>query len=123
MTDWPTWFAAKAIEAQRRALLPVEFVLAKARLMAGLPGRINTRQERALLRLFKAGLEGFVGGLSAANSMGITGAPPAKATRDLVALVGLGALLRTGALKSARYRLNGPLEAAGPVEAADISKP
>jgi Fic family protein len=121
ITDWLIWFAAKAIEAQRRTLLQVEFVLAKARLMAGLQGRINMRQERALLRLFEAGPGGFVGGLSAANYMSITGAPPATATRDLVALVGLGALLRTGEHKSTRYRLNIPLEAVGPVDAADIS--
>jgi Fic family protein len=120
VTDWLRWFAAKAVEAQRRALQQVEFVLAKVRLMAGLHGRINARQEKALLRLFEAGPGGFTGGLSAANYMSITAAPSATATRDLAGLVSLGALLRTGDLKSTRYRLNVPLMTVASVEAEDM---
>uniref|UniRef100_B0T411 Filamentation induced by cAMP protein Fic n=1 Tax=Caulobacter sp. (strain K31) TaxID=366602 RepID=B0T411_CAUSK len=44
--------------------------------------------------------------MSAGNYMKITDAPPATATRDLTALVGLGVLLRTGENKATRYRLN-----------------
>jgi len=49
------------------------------------------------------------GGLSARNYSTITGASPATTTRDLVDLVELGALLRNGERKYARYRLNLPL--------------
>jgi Fic family protein len=121
ITDWLSWFAAKAIEAQRRTLRQVEFVLAKARVMEGLRGKLNDRQERAMLRMFAAGPDGFVGGLSAANYMTITGAPTATTTRDLAALVGLGALLRTGEQKGTRYWL--PIAAASiePVEIADLA--
>jgi hypothetical protein len=94
ITDWLLWFAAKAIEAQRRTLQQREFVLTKARIMASLHGKLNPRQEPALMRMFAAGPNGFVGGLSAANYMTITGAPSATTTHDLAALVGLGALLR-----------------------------
>jgi Fic family protein len=121
VTDWLVWFAAKTIEAQRRTLQHVELVLAKDRAMRAFRDDINERQEEALLRLFEAGPDGFKGGLSAANYMTITGAPPATATRDLVALVGLGALLRTGEHKSTRYRLNIPLEAVTPIEPEDIA--
>jgi len=121
VTGWLTWFAAKAIESQRRTLQQVEFVLAKARMMGALQGRINARQEKALLRLFEAGPGGFAGGLSAANYRSITGAPPATSSRDLAALVGLGALVRSGEHKSTRYRLPIPLGTVGPVEAADIT--
>jgi Fic family protein len=51
-------------------------------------------------------VEGFKGGLSAENYIAITGAARATATRDLQDLVGKGVLIRTGALKSTRYRLN-----------------
>jgi Fic family protein len=118
ITDWLLWFAAKAIEAQRRTLRQVEFVLAKARVMEGLRGKLNDRQERALLRMFAAGPDGFVGGLSAANYMTITGALTATTTRDLAALVGLGGLLRTGEHKGTRYWL--PV-AAFPIKPIDVS--
>lgn len=114
ITDWLLWFAARTLEAQQRALRQVEFILEKARLMGRLRGHLNTRQEKAMLRLFAAGPEGFLGGLSAANYMTITGAPSATATRDLAALVGLGALVRTGALKATRYHLATGTPAASP---------
>lgn len=120
ITDWLSWFAAKAIEAQRRTLQQVEFVLAKARTMDSLRDKLNPRQERALLRMFAAGPDGFVGGLSAANYMTITGAPSATTTRDLAALVGLGALLRTGENKATRYQLNITIDKIQPIGISDL---
>jgi Fic family protein len=120
ITDWLLWFSAKAIEAQRRTLQQVEFVLAKARIMDNLRGKLNPRQERALLRMFAAGPGGFVGGLSATNYMAITDAPSATTTRDLAALVGLGALLRTGELKATRYQLNIAFDKIQPIDVADL---
>ncbi|HAT8224082.1 TPA: Fic family protein, partial [Legionella pneumophila] len=64
------------------------------------------RQEKVLLRLFHAGPEGFVGGLSAKNYMSITGATIATTTRDLNDLVKKNILKRTGELKATRYFLN-----------------
>jgi Fic family protein len=70
-----------------------------------LRGEINERQEKALLRIFREGPDGFVGGLSAGNYRTITGASLATATRDLADLVEKGALIRTGERRYARYRL------------------
>jgi Fic family protein len=118
ITDWLLWFAARTIEAQRRTLREVEFILAKYRLMGSVRGALNPRQEKALLRMFAAGPEGFIGGMSAANYMKITTAPPATATRDLAELATMGALTRTGERKGARYHLN---VAIGPVESLEIA--
>jgi Fic family protein len=118
ITDWLMWFAAKTIEAQRRTLRQVEFILAKSRVMEGVWGALNPRQEKALLRMFAAGPECFIGGMSAANYMKITAAPPATATRDLAELAAIGALTRTGERKATRYHLNIPL---GPVESLEIA--
>ena len=63
---------------------------------------------RSVLRMFEAGPEGFVGGMSAGNYMSITGAPSATATRDLADLVELGVLGRTGERKATRYYLITP---------------
>jgi Fic family protein len=120
ITDWLLWFAAKTLEAQHGALHQVEFILDKARLMERVRGQLNPRQEKALPRLFAAGPGGFVGGLSAANYMRITGVPSATATRDLSGLVAMGALVRIGENKATRYYLNIALEPPSSFEIADI---
>jgi Fic family protein len=70
-----------------------------------LRGRLNARQEKALLRVLREGPEGFRGGLSAGNYASITGATAATARRDLAELVVLGAFARTGQQKGTRYWL------------------
>ena len=102
---WLCWFGGIVLEAQNRTEAEVEFLLNKAKLLDGLRGRINPRQEKAVLRMLREGLSGFRGGLSAANHMTITGASPATATRDLADLVEKGALVRVGQLRHARYLL------------------
>ena len=83
----------------------LDFLLANTRLWDRVRGQLNPRQEKALSRLMHAGVDGFVGGLSASKYMALTGAPPATAGRDLMHLVELGALRRTGQLKGTRYWL------------------
>jgi len=72
--------------------------------------QINPRQKKAIMRLFAAGPEVFIGGLSAANYMRITGAPSAATTRDLAGLIEIGVLLRRGENKATRYHLNFTVE-------------
>lgn len=105
ITPWLAWFAEVALEAQAATLAHIEFFLAKSRLLDRLRGRLNARQEKALLRMLREGPEGFQGGLSAGNYASITGASPATTTRDLVDLVEKGALTRTGERRHARYHL------------------
>jgi Fic family protein len=72
---------------------------------------MNPRQEKAILRMFRAGVDGFEGGLSAENYIAITRTSRATATRDLQNLVEKGALTRTGELRHTRYHLNLPATA------------
>lgn len=108
VSNWMTWFAEKAVQAQERTLAQIDFLLAKTKIFDRLRGKLNHRQEKVLLRMFAEGPEGFKGGLSAANYIAITGAPTATVTRDLAALVQLDALTRTGDRKSTRYHLRLP---------------
>jgi Fic family protein len=55
--------------------------------------------------MFREGIGGFRGGLSAENYIAITGTSRATATRDLQDLVEKGALRRTGELRHTRYHL------------------
>jgi Fic family protein len=104
--EWLSWFADRALEAQKSADDLVRFLIEKTKFMDGLRGALNERQEKVLLRMLAEGPEGFTGGLSAGNYATITGAPPSTVTRDLFDLVEKGALLRTGERKATRYRLN-----------------
>lgn len=102
---WLNWFADMVLAAQQYTLDALDYLLAKTRLLDRLHGHLNERQKKALLRILREGPDGFRGGLSAGNYTAITGAPAATARRDLARLVELGALRRTGQLKSTRYWL------------------
>jgi len=106
ITTWLVWFAEIALEAQRRTIRQVEFLIAKTKLLDRLRGHINERQQKVLLRMLREGPKGFKGGLSAGNYSTITGASPATTTRDLADLTDKGAFVRTGERKHARYTLN-----------------
>jgi Fic family protein len=103
LTAWLRWFAGVAIEAQQQTVALVRFFLDKRRLLDSLEGRLNARQQKALLRVMREGPEGFKGGLSASNYIAITGASAPAATRDLVDMIAKGALLRYGRGRHARY--------------------
>ncbi|HAT1770868.1 TPA: Fic family protein [Legionella pneumophila] len=106
LTSWLLWFANIALEAQQSTYMYIDFIIKKSVILKEAEGKINPRQEKVLLRLFHAGPEGFVGGLSAKNYMSITGATIATTTRDLNDLVKKNILKRTGELKATRYFLN-----------------
>lgn len=103
---WLEWFAGTVLAAQERSQSLIDFIIEKTRLLDRLKGKLNERQTKVLLRMFREGPEGFEGGLSAENYISITGTSRATATRDLADLVENGALTRTGQLKSTRYYLN-----------------
>jgi len=109
ITEWLAWFAGTTIEAQRRTIALIEFLIDKTKLLDRLTGQLNERQQKALLRMFREGPEGFRGGMSAGNYSTITGASPATTTRDLADLTEKGALIREGERRHARYRLSVPL--------------
>ena len=119
LTDWLRWFAGVSIEAQRQTTALIEFLLDKTKLMDLVKGRLNARQEKALLRVLREGPEGFKGGLSAGNYVTITGASAPTATRDLADMVEKGALIRSGERRHARYRANVQLR---PVRAVAIDE-
>ncbi|MEI6221662.1 MAG: Fic family protein [bacterium] len=105
VTEWLLYFASVVLAAQKATMTRVEFLLAKTKLYARLQGKLNQRQEKTLERLFEAGPEGFVGGLSAENYLAITGTSRATATRDLQELVEFEVLKKTGERKGTRYFL------------------
>ncbi len=108
ITNWLSYFANTVLDAQLYTQRLIDFLIEKTRLYDRLRGKLNTRQEKVIARLFAAGLEGFKGGLSAENYLAITKTSRATATRDLQDLVEMGAVQRTGERKHTRYTLNIP---------------
>ncbi|MFZ1107946.1 MAG: Fic family protein [Rhodomicrobium sp.] len=103
---WIEYFASVILTSLDYTQQMVVFIIEKTQLYDKISGQLNPRQAKVLARMFREGLEGFKGGLSAENYISIAGASRATATRDLGGLMALGALVRTGERKSARYWLN-----------------
>ncbi len=106
ITDWLTYFGQVVLDAQATSIKRLEFYLAKAKFYERMRGQMNDRQDKAIARMFREGIDGFKGGLSAENYITITRTSRATATRDLQDLVLRGALTKTGQLKHTRYHLN-----------------
>lgn len=105
VTEWLIWFAEVVLEAQQVTLERVGFFIGKARYFDQHHDHLNDRQNKALVRMFREGPDGFIGGLSAEKYLSITGTSRATATRDLQDLVEKRALTRTGERRHTRYWL------------------
>jgi len=103
--EWIHYFANVILQAQKESLSLLFYLIEKSKFLSKFSGQINSRQEKALLRMF-AEIKGFKGGLSAENYIAITKASRATATRDLNDLVEKEALKKTGELRHTRYYLN-----------------
>jgi len=106
ITSWLEYFASTVLEAQNNTIKRVDFYVAKAKFYEKHRGTLNERQEKIIARIFREGIDGFKGGLSAENYISITGTSRATATRDLQDLIEKGALTKTGELRHTRYHLN-----------------
>ncbi|MGB7127863.1 MAG: DUF4172 domain-containing protein [Candidatus Rhabdochlamydia sp.] len=106
---WIAFFADVILQAQAESMNLLYFLIEKSKLLTALSGQLNPRQEKVLLRMFKEGLSGFQGGLSADNYIVIAKTSRATATRDLADLVNKKALVKTGELRHTRYWLNLPI--------------
>jgi Fic family protein len=105
ITGWLRYFSNTVLEAQNNTIKRVDFYIAKAKLYERLRGQLNERQDKVIARMFREGIDGFKGGLSAENYISISRTSRATATRDLQDLVEKGALTKTGELRHTRYHL------------------
>ena len=123
-TEWVMWFAETACEAQIEARNALAFALEKTRFWDEFGETMfNSRQTKAINRMFKAGPAGFMGGMTARKYTNLTGASRATATRDLGNLVGKGALKVEGRGRSVSYVLVLPGKEPGFLERILSPKP
>jgi Fic family protein len=105
IADWMKYFANTIIEAQNNTIRRVDFYVAKAKFYEKFREQLNERQAKVIARMFREGIDGFKGGLSAENYISISKTSRATATRDLQDLVEKSALTKTGELRYTRYLL------------------
>ena len=106
ISEWLIFFSKMLLQSQKYTISMVDFIIFKSKFLLKYENVINSRQTKVLLRIFEEGMEGFKGGLSAANYKTITSASAATATRDLQELVAFKVLDKKGELKYSRYYLN-----------------
>jgi Fic family protein len=94
------------LEAQDHTQSMIDFLIEKGKYYTRFEKNFNKRQSKVVDRIFREGINGFRGGLSADNYITITFTTPSTATRDLQKMVELGAFRRTGERKGTRYYLN-----------------
>ena len=102
---WLDYFAKTILEAQETCQQLLVFIIHKAKFYDRFRDRLNERQQKVIARMFREGIAGFKGGLSAENYLAITGTSRATATRDLQDLVEKHAFAKTGTGKGTRYQL------------------
>lgn len=103
--EWLEYFVNLCIRAQQDAGVQVSFTLQKARFFDAFKDQLNERQLRVVRRMMEEGPKGFEGGMSADKYSAVAKTSKATATRDLQALLGMGALSVTGGGRNTRYWL------------------
>lgn len=106
ITEWLCYFGQTILNAQEDTLKLIDFIIDKAKFFDRHANQVNERQLKVVNRLFAAGPQGFVGGLSAENYIRIAKTSASTATRDLKDLLDKNILVKTGTLKGTRYWLN-----------------
>jgi Fic family protein len=107
VTEWLAWFTEAFTAACRTSAALIDEALVRARFWADhRDATLNERQRKVVNRMLEAGPGGFEGGLTQRKYVGMTGASPATASRDIGALVKSGLLVPgAGAGRSAHYNL------------------
>ena len=106
ITAWIKYFVNIALAAQLHAGSLIDFTLKKTKFFDKHNENLNTRQLKAINKMFDAGPQGFHGGMTANKYISITKTSKASATRDLQVLADLKALLPQGGGRSTHYELN-----------------
>lgn len=108
ITSWVEYFVKTTLDAQIEAEKQIEFTLRKAKFYDKYRSLINDRQKIVIQRMFEEGPNGFEGGMNARKYIGITKTSKATATRDMQALVEIGAFVLSGKAggRSTSYQIN-----------------
>lgn len=105
ITNWLLYFTRITLKAQKQVRELADFTIRKVKFFDKFKDQLNSRQEKALNKMFIAGKKGFEGGMTAKKYMSITGASKATATRDLQTLNELGVFPYIGESRNVSYQV------------------
>lgn len=106
ITSWIIYFSSVILKAQKFAKKIILFILNKTKFLDGHKNKLNTRQQKVILKMFDLGIDGFEGGMTAKKYMSITKASKATATRDLQDLTQKNIFIQQGLGRNVKYELN-----------------
>lgn len=108
ITGWIDYFVKTTLSAQTEAEEQIDFTLKKVKFFDHFKDRLNERQLKVIRRMMEEGPKGFAGGMNASKYGSITKISKATATRDLQALLEIGALIPFGEKggRSTKYTVN-----------------
>ena len=106
ITPWLCYFLQVIVDSQNTTEELIDFILKKARFFDLFNDKLNKRQLKVINRMFKEGVKGFDGGMTAKKYMRITQTSKATATRDLKMLEKIDAFIIQGSGRSTHYFLN-----------------
>jgi Fic family protein len=107
ITKWLNYFVDLMQDALQETDLQMKFTIAKHHFFENWKGKLNTRQMKAIKKMFDEGTDGFEGGMNAAKYGSINKTSKATATRDLQELVQLKIFKASGGGRSISYNLIG----------------
>ena len=112
ITEWLEWWTGCVLDAQIEARAQIGFLVARKQFWRAYGDKVNDRQEKVLTRMLREVREGPAGleqGVSAREHLRTSGCSKATASRDLTALLRIGALERLpGGGRSTRYAVRLP---------------
>jgi Fic family protein len=103
--SWLVYFANMLLEAQQINIDIITFSIKKTHFFDTFKTKLNTRELKAIKKMFDAGTEGFEGGMTAKKYISITKTSKSTATRDLQHLTEIGALMEKGNGRGVHYLL------------------
>ena len=108
ITDWIQYFVNTILIAQSEAEDQIDFTLKKVKFFDRFKDKLSERQCKVIKRMLEEGVKGFADGVNASKYGSITKISKATATRDLQALLEIGALIPfgEGGGRSTKYAVN-----------------
>lgn len=106
ITDWIFYFSKTILQSHKNTKQIIQFTLQKVNFLDTYKNRINERQNKAILKMFEAGISGFEGGMTSKKYVSINKTSRATATRDLQELFEKQIVIQKGEGRSVFYELN-----------------